>query len=86
MLTVSPVPVLPVLGCACVRAWYSQDTITNCRISAQMCRHYALGCLLVILVLATQVGPARAYACTSDAGCQYEGCHDVSCVCPRLIF
>jgi len=44
-----------------------------------MCRHFALGGLLGVLVLAAQVGPARAYACTSDAECQYDGCHDVSC-------
>ena len=45
----------------------------------QMCRHFALGCVLGVLVLAAQVGPARAYDCTSDAECQYDGCHDVSC-------
>ena len=55
--------------------------LTNCRFGAQMCRHYALGCLLGTLVLAAQVGPARAYDCTSDAECQYDGCHDVSCAC-----
>jgi len=47
--------------------------------TAEMCRHFALGGLLGVLVLAAQVGPARAYACTSDAECQYDGCHDVSC-------
>ena len=44
-----------------------------------MCRHYALGCVLGVLVLAAQVGPARAYDCTSDADCAYEGCNDISC-------
>ena len=44
-----------------------------------MCRHFALGGLLGVLVLAAQVGPARAYACTSDAECQYDGCNDNSC-------
>ena len=86
---VSPVPVRPVLGCDCVLAcdpctWFgcSQDTITNCRISAQMCRHNALGCLLGTLVLAMQVVPARAaYGCTSAADCAYKGCNDVSCAC-----
>ena len=39
------------------------------------------GGLLGTLVLAAQVGPARAYDCTSDAECQYDGCHDVSCAC-----
>jgi len=37
--------------------------------------------LLGTLVLAAQVGPARAYDCTSDAECQYDGCHDYSCAC-----
>jgi len=37
------------------------------------------GGLLGTLVLAAQVGPARAYACTSAAQCAYEGCNDVSC-------
>jgi len=45
----------------------------------QMCRHLALGCVLGVLVLAAQVGPARAYDCTSDAECAYEGCNDISC-------
>ena len=49
--------------------------------TAEMCRQFALGGLLGVLVLAAQVGPARAYACTSDAECQYDGCHDVSCAC-----
>ena len=49
--------------------------------SVQMCRHFALGCVLGVLVLAAQVGPARAYDCTSHAECQYDGCHDVSCAC-----
>ena len=49
-----------------------------------MCRHYALGCLLGTLVLAAQVGPARAYDCTSDADCQYNGCNDVSCACSMV--
>ena len=44
-----------------------------------MCREFALGGLLGVLVLAAQVGPARAYDCTSDAGCAYEGCNDRSC-------
>jgi hypothetical protein len=39
------------------------------------------GGLLGTLVLAAQVGPARAYSCTSDAGCAYEGCNDRSCAC-----
>ena len=30
--------------------------------------------LLGTLVLAAQVGPARAYGCTSSAECKYEGC------------
>ena len=30
--------------------------------------------LLAVLVLAAQVGPARAYDCTSDADCKYSGC------------
>ena len=38
------------------------------------------GGLLGILVLAAQVGPARAYWCTSDAQCAYEGCNDNSCL------
>ncbi len=37
------------------------------------------GGLLGTLVLAAQVGPARAYACTSAAQCAYEGCNDRSC-------
>ena len=37
------------------------------------------GGLLGTLVLAAQVGPARAYACTSDAQCAYGGCNDRSC-------
>ena len=37
------------------------------------------GWLLGTLVLAAQVGPARAYDCTSDAECAYEGCNDISC-------
>ena len=37
------------------------------------------GALLVVLLAAVQVGPARAYDCTSDAGCQYDGCNDISC-------
>ena len=37
------------------------------------------GGLLGLLGLAAQVGPARAYACTSDAECAYEGCNDFSC-------
>ena len=53
--------------------------LTNCRFGAQMCRHYALGCLLGTLVLAAQVGPARAYSCTSDADCAYATCNDFSC-------
>jgi len=32
--------------------------------------------LLAVLVLAAQVGPARAYACTSDADCKYSACDD----------
>ena len=32
------------------------------------------GGLLAVLVLAAQVGPARAYACTSDEDCEYETC------------
>ena len=55
--------------------------LTNCRFGAQMCRHYALGCLLGTLVLAAQVGPARAYSCTSDADCAYATCNDISCAC-----
>ena len=47
--------------------------------TAEMCRQFALGGLLGVLVLAAQVGPARAYACTSDAECQYRGCNDNSC-------
>ena len=47
-----------------------------------MCRHFALGGLLGVLVMAAQVGPARAYACTSDADCGYEGCNDVPCSGP----
>jgi hypothetical protein len=91
-----PVSVLPALACACGcacdcacvrvcgsctgRFGYSHDAIANCM---QMCRlNFALGCVLGVLVLAAQVGPARAvYACTSDAGCAYEGCNDVSCAC-----
>jgi hypothetical protein len=34
---------------------------------------------LVTLVLTAQVGPVRAYACTSDADCDYEGCNNNSC-------
>ena len=41
----------------------------------------SMGGLLGTLVLAAQVGPARAYSCTSDAGCAYEGCNDRSCAC-----
>ena len=49
------------------------------------------GGLLAVLVLAAQVGPARAYGCTSDgdcsdafnctsdADCAYATCNDVSC-------
>ena len=37
------------------------------------------GGLLGTLVLAAQVGPARAYSCTSDAECAYGGCNDISC-------
>ena len=37
------------------------------------------GGLLGTLVLAAQVGPARAYSCTSDAECAYGGCNDLSC-------
>ena len=44
-----------------------------------MCRYFALVGLLGVLVLAAQVGPARAYACTSDAECDYEGCNDNGC-------
>ena len=44
-----------------------------------MCRHFALGGLLGVLVLAAQVDPVRAYDCTSDADCQYDGCNDISC-------
>ena len=29
----------------------------------------------------TTFHPARAYSCTSDAGCAYEGCNDRSCAC-----
>ena len=56
-----------------------------------MCRHFLVG-LLGVLIFSAQVGPARAsvygdptqaYACTSDADCQYEGCHDVSCACAQ---
>ena len=32
------------------------------------------GGLLAVLVLAAQVGPARAYACTSNEDCEYEAC------------
>jgi hypothetical protein len=39
------------------------------------------GGLLGTLVLAAQVGPARAYACTLAAQCAYEGCNDRSCAC-----
>ena len=39
--------------------------------------------LLLVLLVAAQVGPGRAsYACTSDADCQYQGCFDNSCACP----
>ena len=37
--------------------------------------------LLAVLVLAAQVGPARAYSCTSDADCAYATCNDISCAC-----
>ena len=37
------------------------------------------GGLLGTLVLAAQVGPDRAYSCTSDADCAYEDCNDNSC-------
>ena len=54
-----------------------------------MCRHFALGGLLGVLVMAAQVGPARAYGhtydCTSDVECQYDGCHDISCACSSSV-
>ena len=37
--------------------------------------------LLLVLLVAAQVGPGRAYDCTSDADCQYQGCSDISCAC-----
>ena len=33
------------------------------------------GGLLAVLVLAAQVGPARAYACTSSGDCKYSACY-----------
>ena len=40
-----------------------------------------VGGLSVVLLVTAQVAPARAYDCTSDAGCQYDGCNDNSCAC-----
>ena len=36
-------------------------------------------CLLVVLFVAALVGSAQAYACTSNADCEYPGCNDRSC-------
>jgi hypothetical protein len=39
-------------------------------------------CLLGVLLVAAQVGSAQAYACTSNADCQYPNCNDMSCSSP----
>ena len=89
----APLELRPALGRACgglrlcPRLWLMHAAVRASGThkiqspTAEMCRHFALGGLLGVLVMAAQVGPARAYACTSDAECQYPGCNDSSCAC-----
>jgi hypothetical protein len=54
------------------------------RVSARMTRQahsttFLVGSLLGVMIVAAHVDFVHAYACLSDADCQYAGCKDISC-------